>query len=79
MSSILLLQKSTNNAELTKSAITITSFMAAILQRENKAKRDVALIIAPEIDTVITNEFALETVLTNLLSNALITAPPIAK
>lgn len=75
VSSILLLQKSTNNAELTKSAITITSFMAAILQRENKAKRDVSLIIAPEIDTVITNEFALETVLTNLLSNALHYSP----
>ena len=75
VSSILLLQKSTNNAELTKSAIPIASFINAILQRENKTKRDVSLIVSPEVESIRTNEFALETVLTNLLSNALHYSP----
>ena len=75
VSSILLLQKSTNNAELTKHTIPIASFLDAILQRENKTNRDFSLIISPEVASVVTNEFALETVLTNLISNALHYSP----
>ncbi len=68
---ILLLQKSSHSTELKKSDIKIKDLIRAIIHRENKIERNVSLIISKDVETILTNEFALDTVLTNLISNAL--------
>ena len=75
VNSILLLQKSSNHAELTKIELNIEKLMSTILHRESKAGRNVAFTISPTIDTIVTNKFAIETILSNLLSNALHYSP----
>ncbi len=75
VNSILLLQKSSNHAELTKIELNIEKLMSTILHRESKAGRNVAFTISPKIDTIVTNKFAIETILSNLLSNALHYSP----
>lgn len=75
VNSILLLQKSSNHAELTKIELNIEKLMSTILHQESKAGRNVAFTISPKIDTIVTNKFAIETILSNLLSNALHYSP----
>ena len=72
---ILLLQKSSHSAELKKNNIKIKDLIRSIIQRENKIERSVSLIVSPNAEDIRTNEFALETVLTNLISNALHYSP----
>jgi len=76
VSSILLLQKSTHHVELTKNQINIATFISSILSRENKSERDITVMISPDVETVFSNEFAFDTILSNLLNNALHYSPP---
>lgn len=75
VNSILLLQKSSNHTELTKIELNIAKLISTILHRESKTGRNVAFTISPTIDTIVTNKFAIETILSNLLSNALHYSP----
>lgn len=72
---ILLLQKSTCQTDLTKQAIKINPLLEIIIARENTEGRDVEVQITSGIDTIYTSEIALDTVLSNLLNNALHYSP----
>ncbi|MGY8900487.1 MAG: sensor histidine kinase [Paraglaciecola sp.] len=72
---ILLLQKSSNNAALDKSDIAVLTLLETIIKRENKSNRRIH-VSAPEfLPLIVTNEIALETILSNLINNALFYSP----
>lgn len=72
---ILLLQKSTNRAELKQEDICINELIHCIIARENITDRMVNFTQTPQVSTIFTNKIALETILTNLISNALFYSP----
>lgn len=71
---ILLLQKSTNGAQLAKKQVNISQLLNQIILRENINNRVIKLDVNPHI-TALTNDIALETILSNLISNAIYYSP----
>ena len=76
VNSILLLQKSTNSTELVQEYINITDLINNIICRVNEKDRDVIVTIPVDVTPILSNKFAIATVLTNLISNALYYSPP---
>ena len=76
---ILLLHKSSQITESMKEDINITSLINSVIFRENRNNRDISAIIDDGIDTVFSNEFSLDIILTNLISNALYYSPEDSK
>ncbi len=79
VNSILLLQKSTKTGELKVNSMNIEELVHLILLRENKMNRDVEVVTSPDVSDIVTNEFAVDTILTNLISNALHYSPSNSK
>jgi signal transduction histidine kinase len=75
---ILLLQKSTCSSELITQEINIYTLLNTIVSLENKTNRDVTVNFNNQRANIYTNEFALKTVLTNLINNALYYSPTTA-
>ncbi|TWX54582.1 sensor histidine kinase [Colwellia hornerae] len=72
---ILLLQKSTYQAELEKQQVNVELLLKTIITSENKQNRNVTLNFNQQCGYIQTNEFAFTTVLTNLINNALYYSP----
>jgi len=72
---ILLLQKSTNKATLKKQQVDLEKLLYSVIRLENKANRDVDINFDKTCEKIYTNEFALTTVLSNLINNALYYSP----
>ena len=72
---ILLLQKSSSNAELFKQDINLVELTNLIIQRENNLNREVLVNCDDKKFSTHTSEIALETILSNLLNNALYYSP----
>ena len=72
---ILLLQKSTQGGELKKSDVDLTMLLENILERENKSGRDINITNDLKSRHIHISEIALETVLSNLISNAMYYSP----
>ena len=68
---ILLLQKSTSISELDKKAVHIDTLLNTIITSENKSNREVSITLNDQCKNIYTNEFALTTILTNLINNAI--------
>jgi len=75
VSSIMLLQKSSSSHELETSKINLTDLISNIISRENSDDRDITLLFDIPSLIVNTNKFALETVLSNLINNAIFYSP----
>jgi signal transduction histidine kinase len=75
VNSILLLQKSTCKSELDTQEINIYTLVNTIVSLENKTNRDVTVNFNNQRANIHTNKFALMTVLTNLINNALYYSP----
>lgn len=71
---ILLLQKSSSTSELAKQQVHLSVLFQAIMLRENQASRDINICIN-NIESIYTNEFALSTILSNLVNNAIYYSP----
>lgn len=76
VSSIMLLQKSSSSNELETSEINLTDLISNIIARENSDDRDITLLFDVPSLIVNTNNFALETVLSNLINNAIFYSQP---
>ena len=72
---ILLLQKSSSNIELKKDKLNIAALIRSIIERENKADREIELMINYNEESIFINQFAIETILSNLINNALYYSP----
>jgi signal transduction histidine kinase len=72
---ILLLQKSTSGVELKKKDVDIESLLESIIARENKSARDIILTCDDKSPHIHISEIAIETVFSNLVSNALFYSP----
>jgi signal transduction histidine kinase len=72
---ILLLQKSTYQAELEKQQVNVELLLKTIMASENKQSRNITLSFSKQCGYIQTNEFAFTTVLTNLINNALYYSP----
>lgn len=72
---ILLLQKSTQGVELKKNDTDLEQLLKQIIERENKSDRDITLTFDLQTKHIQVSEIAIETVLSNLLSNALYYSP----
>lgn len=72
---ILLLQKSRSKAALKKREINIDDLIHSIISRENTQAREIELFISRDTKTIVTSEIAIDTILTNLISNALYYSP----
>ena len=72
---ILLLQKSSSTAQLDKQEINLKALITLITSRENILNREVLLSCDDKPLMTHTNEFALETILSNLLNNAFYYSP----
>ncbi|MBA6339495.1 HAMP domain-containing histidine kinase [Colwellia sp. MB02u-10] len=72
---ILLLQKSTNNATLKKQQVNLEALLNSVIMREKKANRVVNVNFDQSCENVYTNEFALTTIMSNLINNALYYSP----
>jgi signal transduction histidine kinase len=72
---ILLLQKSTYQAELEKRQVNVELLLKTIMASENKQSRNITLSFSKQCGYIQTNEFAFTTVLTNLINNALYYSP----
>jgi signal transduction histidine kinase len=72
---ILLLQKSTYQAELEKQQVNVELLLKTIMVSENKQCRNITLSFSKQCGYIQTNEFAFTTVLTNLINNALYYSP----
>lgn len=72
---ILLLQKSTCNADLEKQKINFDKLLNAIITVENKTNRNINISFNRQCVNIHTNKFAFTTVLTNLINNALYYSP----
>ena len=75
VSSIMLLQKSSSSHELETSKINLTELIGNILARENSEDREIKFHLDVPLLIVETNKFALETVLSNLINNAIFYSP----
>lgn len=75
VNSIILLQKSSSSNELATSEINLTELIENILARENSEDREIKLHLEVPSLIVETNKFALETVLSNLINNAIFYSP----
>lgn len=71
VNSIILLQKSSSSKELATSKINLTDLIDNILARENSKDREIKLYLEVPSLIIETNKFALETVLSNLINNAI--------
>tara|TARA_R110000868_G_scaffold321161_6_gene582202 strand:+ start:1011 stop:2432 length:1422 start_codon:yes stop_codon:yes gene_type:complete len=72
---ILLLQKSTSKIKLEKLKINVSNMIQQILKRENTSEGEIIIDIQPEDATIFSSEIAIETILTNLINNALHYSP----
>jgi signal transduction histidine kinase len=72
---ILLLQKSNSNGALDKTDINILTLFEEIINRENKDGRKILVSSPDTLPLVVTNDIALETILSNLVNNALFYSP----
>ncbi|GAC17298.1 sensor histidine kinase [Paraglaciecola arctica] len=72
---ILLLQKSTQGVELKKNDIDLENLLQQIIDRENKSARDIRLTYDVQSKHIQVSEIAIETVLSNLISNAVYYSP----
>ncbi|MBA6391288.1 GHKL domain-containing protein [Colwellia sp. BRX10-3] len=72
---ILLLQKSTNKATLEKQPVDLEILFSSVIVMENKANRAINFNFDKTCGMVNTNDFALTTVLSNLINNALYYSP----
>lgn len=71
VSGILLLQKSNSSQTLPTSEIELIQMLNRVLSYENKLNRQIDIDFESDSVSINTNKFALETVLSNLVSNAL--------
>ncbi|ASP49269.1 sensor histidine kinase [Cognaticolwellia beringensis] len=72
---ILLLQKSSNKATLEKQQVDVDKLINSVITLENKANRVIDYYFNKACGNINTNEFALTTVLSNLINNALFYSP----
>lgn len=72
---ILLLQKSSSAVELNKQDVDLKPLLQCIIDRENKSAREVILNCDDELGHIQISEIAIETILSNLVSNALFYSP----
>jgi len=72
---ILLLQKSTSQSELEKQEINFAHLLNSIITLENKAGREINVSFNNQCQHIYNNEFAFNTVLTNLINNAFYYSP----
>jgi signal transduction histidine kinase len=72
---ILLLQKSTQGVELKKNDVDLENLLQQIIDRENKSARDISLTCDVQSKRIQVSEIAIETVLSNLVSNAVYYSP----
>ena len=72
---ILLLQKSTQGVELEKNDVNLENLLQYIIERENKSARDIRLTCDVQSKHIQVSEIAIETVLSNLVSNAVYYSP----
>ena len=72
---ILLLQKSNSNQTLPKAEVDLIAVINSVLSYENKSNRQISTNFENASFAVTTNKFALETVLSNLVSNAIYYSP----
>lgn len=75
VNSIMLLQKSASGAELDKENIDLSVLLNTIVVRENNTHRNINVDIKTQCPLLHTNEFALTTVLSNLINNAIFYSP----
>lgn len=75
VNSILLLQKSTNSTKLAKQKIELKRLINSVIKIENKANRTINFALDKSCECIQANEFALTTILSNLLNNALFYSP----
>jgi signal transduction histidine kinase len=75
VNSIILLQKCSSSNELATSKINLTELIGNILARENSEDREIKFHLDVPLLIVETNKFALETVLSNLINNAIFYSP----
>ncbi len=73
---ILLLQKSGNNVSLAKFEIDLVELLENIIRQENRNKKDVIFKQDNHCRIIHTNKIALETILSNLINNALFYSIP---
>jgi len=72
---ILLLQKSTSSGELVKKELNIKVLINSIVDRENKSGRKIEQSYVDKALIVLTNETAIDTILSNLINNAIYYSP----
>ena len=72
---ILLLQKSTQSGKLKKKNVNLELLLQQIIERENKSSRNIELICDEKSTHIHISEIAIETVLSNLVSNAIYYSP----
>ena len=72
---ILLLQKSTSSGELVKKELNIKVLINSIVERENKSGRKIEQSYVDKALIVLTNETAIDTILSNLINNAIYYSP----
>ncbi|AZQ85247.1 sensor histidine kinase [Colwellia sp. Arc7-635] len=72
---ILLLKKSSNTGELVKKDLDIKELINTIVNRENKSRRKIDQSYDDKTLMVFTNETAIDTILSNLINNAIYYSP----
>lgn len=72
---ILLLQKSSNTAELEKRELNLKELIQTIIKRENKSGRKIDQTYDDSVLMIFTNEIAIDTILSNLINNAIYYSP----
>jgi signal transduction histidine kinase len=72
---ILLLQKCTSGGELDKQDVNLKLLLQRIVERENTLGREIILNCEDSAAQIEISEIAIETILTNLISNALFYSP----
>jgi signal transduction histidine kinase len=72
---ILLLQKSSSSGELVKKELNIKVLINSIVERENKSGRKIEQSYVDKALIVLTNETAIDTILSNLINNAIYYSP----
>ena len=75
VNSILLLQKSTNKPNVLMQEIDLSMLLTEILNTENTLNRPIVLDLCDQIKPIKTNEFSLNTILKNLINNAIYYSP----
>ncbi len=75
VNSILLLQKSTSKTDIKIEKVDLATLIDSIIAMENKVNREIIFHSNKQRYTIQTNEFALATILKNLLNNAIFYSP----